>query len=296
MTGVQTCALPILTNKDKTDHRLVWLKGCGLYNSHGYRKPRFRMNQEPFEYLGIFGEIMNVIANMNPVELQRILMNQKFIDKNAEFTKFLVDLEKEYIKFLENIIPNKSYEEYKDLKKMIEELTSILKYRSEYFNKKMDTIVGNILEYVEEMDPALQGVTGGKMPDIIAKNSARNIQVIQQYPKQNIALSNTRRLSRSQKEHYESIKNIPLPTRTEYKLKHLVEPYRSYYASALSTESTSDKKSKSVPLPDRKNKDTRKAKSLQNNKTIDNMIVDTFNEGYCVSNEEFEKIKKRLSA
>jgi hypothetical protein len=84
------------------------------------------------------------------------------------------------------------------------------------------------------------------------------------------------------------IKNIPIPTDTKYQLKELSEPYKSYYMKIL------EKSQKNKTYPSKRNRTRTNSTSLKTIK-YDSCTVDTFNEGYCVSNAKFAEIMNKLS-
>jgi hypothetical protein len=278
----------LVLNSDKTVSKLMMLKGCGLYNTSGFRKPRFNRNQEPFEYLGIFGEIMHTIPNiqnMNKEQLRTLLDCDNFLITLKEFPSFVSKIHNKYDKFLINnlqIATNSS--EFKDLKEMLNNLMTTLKARVKYFETKMDDVLDNIMEYIQDIDTTGVVTGGDAEPDL---NIALSIQ---EYAKKE---------SRSRKRTYEMVKNIPVPTDTKYKVKYLIEPYKSYYIDLLrKSEKSNIRKYRSYDLTKRASKkiESKKYKSYQDDSKYDSYVVDTFNEGYCVSNEKFEEIKKRLFA
>ena len=274
-----------LKHKDNGEQRLVWFKGCGLYNTSGYRKPRFNSKDAPYEYLGILDYLMSDLQSNSDKILG--INNQTFIANLKGFNKALNNIEKGYLDFLDyhTDIPKDSME-YKDIKKMIVDLISALQYRSEYFLKHMDTIEANIIEFIGEETDISPASFGGDSSMRFDKNlkPSKNILSIYQHLKQdkkhNHNLNKLNKLDQvntyiqkmsstsdslsvssnsNSKKQYELIKNIPLPESTEVRAKYLREPYRTYYKGAER-----------------------------------NQIIDYSNQGFAVSNKDFDMIKKRL--
>jgi hypothetical protein len=290
----------LVLNSNKNINRLISLKGCGMFNTAGYRNPRFNKNQEPYEYLGIFCEVMLTIPNiqnMQKEELGRLLDYDNFLLKLVSFGSFLEQNYQLYLHFLiDNLkIPEVS-QEMNDLQRMIGDLKDILKMRANYFSKYKDGILHNIIEYMKEDRSITSVATGGKF----SLRNGNNTADILPYNFVNYRLNEKiqKTHSNSRKNPYEMIKNIPIPTDTKYKLKHLAEPYKSYYLKLIKkSENVNSRKYRSFEASRKKMKlSSRKYKSLQDESSkYDNYIVDTFNEGYCVSNKTFQDIKNRLS-
>ena len=272
----------LVLNSDKSISRLMTFKGCGMFNVSGYRKPRFNKKQEPYEYLGIIGEIMRTTPNMQNIDraqLRSLLKCDNFLIQILDFTEFVNHTHNKYNKFLiSNLQIASVSQEFKDLKQMLDDLKDILTARVKYFQTKMDDIIDNILEYIQDTYTA-SVVTGGNTisefnmqnftnQNIIYKNKTANTELVKQ-------------ISRSRNSTYEMIKNIPMPTDTKYTLKQLKEPYKSYYM-------------KIIKESEKANHRTSEKISSQNTK-YDSYMIDTYNEGYCVSNETFAEIKNKLS-
>ena len=232
---------------------LVWLKGCGMYNTHGFRKPRFNTKDVPYEYLSILQEMLP--------ELQRnpLLFNDWKKNINGQldnFGSFLQTLEDNYLNFIgsHTNIPHSS-QEYKDIQKMIKDLTQILRYRCEYFMQHREEINDNIRRYVAENSSIQLPSLGGDLPPVSFKLKESIVQP--HNTKYNTELRSSS--SKRKKNAHESYSSISLPSDTEFMARNLKEPYKSYYA-------------------------------VQNSRDI----VDISNDGYCVSNKEFEKILSKL--
>ena len=236
-----------LMHKVNQKNMMISFKGCGLYNTAGYRKPRFNRNEEPFEYLSIFTEIIDqslLDTNMNQVQLMAVLKFNKFMSFNEDFAAYLSQLHDKYKAFLNCLDIAHDSPEYIDLYNMIDDIIHILHIRSAYFQEKTDVILSNIMKCMNDSIPVL---SGGKHE--LLKTKSHMEQLIK--PK-----TSSKHLSNL----YDSIKNLPLPSDTQVVASELTEPYKSYYK----TKSDAD-------------------------------LVDTFNEGYCVSNEEFAKILYKLN-
>jgi hypothetical protein len=237
---------------------LVWFKGCGMYNTHGYRKPRFNNKEAPYEYLSILENIIPSIEKNK--QLEKIIKNLTIYPTGIlnQFVEFLDKLKYEYLEFLDSYIdiPHNS-EEYKNIKKMIKELINILMYRNRYFIQYSDEINRNIRKYISENSTVQLPSLGGDANISISYNDKT---IIEPYHKKEID-SATIHLSSNKNPNniYESIKNIPLTSDTCVAAKYLQEPYKSYYTT--------------------KN---------------ENDIIDYCNDGYCVSNKVFKKILEKL--
>jgi len=242
-----------LGHNTENKQMLVWLKGCGMYNTHGLRKPRFNTKDVPYDYLSILQEIMP--------ELQRnpLLFNdlKKNINGHLDnFDSFLQNLENNYLNFIGNHtnIPHSSHE-YKDMQKMIKDLTQILQYRCEYFMQHKEEINDNIIKYVAENSSIQLPSLGGDL-SVSFKETRSIIQPYNTKYKTELRSSSSKRKLSA----YESYRSISLPSATEFMARNLKEPYKSYYG-------------------------------VQNSRDI----VDISNDGYCVSNKEFEKILNKLN-
>jgi hypothetical protein len=239
-----------LMHKVNKRNMMISFKGCGLYNTAGYRKPRFNRNEEPFEYLSIFAEIIDqslLDTNMNQVQLMAVLKFNKFMSFNEDFAGYLSQLHDKYKAFLNCLDIAHNSSEYIDLYNMIDDIIHILQIRSAYFEEKTDVILSNIMRYMNDMNDSRHVLRGGEQE--LLKTKSRMEQI-----------SKPKTSSKHLSNLYDSIKNLPLPSDTQVVASELAEPYKSYYK----TESDAD-------------------------------LVDTFNEGYCVSNDEFAKILKKLN-
>jgi hypothetical protein len=285
----------LVLNSDKAISRLMTLKGCGMFNTSGYRKPRFNKKQEPYEYLGIISEIMDTmptLQNIDRLQMRTLLNCDNFLIGIKNFGEFVNHIHEQYISFLNtNLqIPTTS-QEYIDLKQMLDDLKQILNARAKYFETKMDDIIDNILQYIQETHTA-SVLTGG---DITTEfNIDNQIKQVYKNNKSNKPLSSESHIyvtqkSRSRNNIYNMIKNIPIPTDTTYKLKDLSEPYKSYYMKIIEKSQKINKTYRS-----KKNRSRMNSASAKTTK-YDSYTVDTFNEGYCVSNAKFAEIMNKLS-
>ena len=207
-----------------------------------------------------------------------------FSDQLSDFIDFLKHIRREYLDFISNQLQIKKEDaEYNTLSAMVDDVINALHYRAKYFQDKMDDILDFILEYIKDTETVATG--GGErtalalQPFLTVNGMHAKLHDKKQAPTAKLAhkaLSPYKPgLRESQRHTYQMIKNIPLPTDTQYEVKHLHEPYKSYYTV----------------------KNTRSYASFNSaKKQSDNILVNTFNEGYCVSNKEFEKIRKRLFA
>ena len=284
----------LVLNTNKTISRLMTLKGCGMFNTSGYRKPRFNKKQEPYEYLGIIGEMLDTmpnIQNIDRLQLRTLLNCDDFLIGIKNFGEFVNHIHEQYTNFLiTNLQIATTSQEYIDLKQMLGDLKQTLNARAKYFETKMDHIIDNILEYIQDTHTA-SIVTGG---DIATEfNIDNQIRQVYKNKSSNKLLPSESHIyvtqnSRSRNKTYEMIKNIPIPTDTKYQLKELSEPYKSYYMKIL------EKSQKNKTHRSRRNRTRTNSTSLKTIK-YDSYIVDTFNEGYCVSNEKFAEIMNKLS-
>ncbi len=237
-----------LGHKTENMQMLVWFKGCGMYNTHGFRKPRFNTKDVPYEYLSILQEILPDLQ-INP-----LLFNDLKKNINGQldnFGSFLLKLQDDYLNFLATHIniPHTSHE-YKDIQQMIRDLVKILQYRCEFFMQHREEINENIIKYISENSSIVLPSLGGDNSISFIKES-----IMQPYKsKYNTELKSS---SKRRKNTYESIANISLQSDTEFMARKLKEPYKSYYGNSRYT-------------------------------------VDISNDGYCVSNKEFEKILSSL--
>ena len=313
----------LVLNTDKSTSRMMIMKGCGMFNTSGYRKPMFNKTQEPFEYLGIISEIMHTIPNiqkMDATQIRSLLNCNDFLIKLRDFPMFVSEIHYNYDKFLtRNLNIDTDTNEYNDLKNMINDIMVILHSRVKYFTSKIDDVLENIVELIRDIDITQSDdvVSGGdtqlnlqtiqfttKFRDLQKNRSSRNSKHVNEII-QNIPFSAHRNQQknsksiRSRKQTYEQIKNIPLPTNTEYNLKYLHEPYKSYYMNIIKKSDKSVVKTYTSSYNMSKKKpstiESAKNKSYQEYNVHDSYIVDTFNEGYCISNEKFEEIKRRLN-
>ena len=305
----------LVLKTDTSTSKLMTIKGCGMFNTSGYRKPRFNKTQEPFEYLGIIGEIMHTIPNIQNMDisnLRSLLDCDGFLRQLESFEGFLNTMCKRYQDFLKDHtnLGNKIQEvtdgilttsfqtpsqEFNELSKMLSDIKDILIMRTEYFKLNMNDVLSNILEYMSDMTQA-GVVTGGKHNEELQDIALTDIRLGTKYRSRSTN-ENKHSPSRNRKHTYEMIKNIPIPTDTKYKLKHLAEPYKSYYLKLIKqAEKSNERQYRSYETPrNRSEASSRKYKSLQDDRKYDNYIVDTYNEGYCVSNKTFDAIKRRLS-
>jgi hypothetical protein len=281
----------LLYKGNRNISRLVWMNGCGLFNAGGFRKPRFAANQVPFEYLGIFETLINnnaaILRNINKERLYDLLNCSHFSDQLSDFIDFLKHIRREYLDFISNQLQiKKEHAEYNTLSAMVNDVINALHYRAKYFQDKMDDVLDFILEYISDTETSIVASGGGErkalslQPFLTINGMHAKLHDKKQAPparSAHKALSPYKPgLGESQRRTtYQMIKNIPLPTDTQYELKHLHEPYKSYYTV----------------------KNTRSYASFNSaKKQSDNILVNTFNEGYCVSNKEFETIRNRLFA
>jgi hypothetical protein len=170
------------------DNKLVWFKGCGLYNINGIKKINFKVNEEPTEHITF---LLTCTEAKNKFKTKTILepTYNKFLNSITSFKDFLnLTLKPRYIIFLKKYITGlidpatqQPTQEYKDLEKMINELIDTLLYRIDYYINNKKNIIKMISTYCKNT------VTGGGETSLQPYNIRDNIL---HFKKQNVNKTN----------------------------------------------------------------------------------------------------------